>query len=76
MYTLEAALVQQWCHKAMSEEELMRSADLGKVFRRTAIGFALFAMLIFGLSWAGDLMAERPQVATADHLRPVPQASY
>lgn len=76
MYTLEAALVHQWCHKTMSEEELMQSADLGKVFRRTAIGFALFAMLIFGLSWAGDLMAERPQVATADHPRPAPQASY
>ncbi|MFT4181982.1 MAG: hypothetical protein QM636_08690 [Rhizobium sp.] len=72
MYTLEAALVHQWCHKAMSEEEFMRSADLGRVFRRTMAGFAAFAVLLLCLDGAASI--NRPQVAAVDQMRLMPEA--
>jgi hypothetical protein len=52
----------------------MEPIDLRKVVLRTSIGFAAFAVLILCLNWAADPMINRPQVAVADQMRPMPEA--
>ncbi|MBB3453968.1 hypothetical protein FHT86_002224 [Rhizobium sp. BK313] len=74
MHTLETALVNYWCRKTLSEKDLMEPIELRKVVLRTSIGFAAFAVLILCLNWAADPMINRPQVAVADQMRPMPEA--
>ncbi len=71
MYTLEAALLNQWSNKTLSEKELLETVDLGKVVLRTAIGFGAFAVLILCLSWAAESATDHPQVATAAQMSEV-----
>jgi hypothetical protein len=73
MYTLEAALLNQWREKSLSEKELLETVDLGKVVLRTAIGFGAFALLILCLNWAAEPTINQPQVATVDHMRLMPE---
>ncbi|MDL2402312.1 hypothetical protein [Rhizobium mayense] len=74
MHTLEAALVNHWCRKTLSEKDLMEPVGLGKVVLRTMIGFAAFAVLILCLNWAANPGINRPQVAAVDQMRLMPQA--
>ncbi len=71
MYNLEAALIYHWHKKTMSDEELLQMSNPREVIARTAIGFAIFAMMIFGLNlWAAPNDG-RPQVAAAYQMQSV-----
>jgi hypothetical protein len=69
MYNLEAALIYHWHKKTLSDEELLQMSNPGEVIARTAIGFAIFALMILGLNlWAAP-NDQRPQVAAAYHVQ-------
>jgi hypothetical protein len=64
MYLLGAVLMQR--PKTLSEEELMRSADIGGLGVRFGIAFAAFATLILSLNLAYHDGNDRPQAIAAD----------
>ncbi len=65
MYNLEAALIYHWQKKTLSDEEIFQMSNPGEVIARTAIGFAIFAVMILGLNLWAVPNDERPQVAAA-----------
>jgi hypothetical protein len=65
MYNLETALIYHWHRKALSEEEILQMSNPTEVVFRSMIGFAVLAVVILCLSWAGEPNSERPLVAAA-----------
>ena len=71
MSNLEAALIYHWRKKTLSDEEIFQMSNPGEVIARTAIGFAIFAVMILGLNlWAAS-NDQRPQVAAAYQVQSV-----